>query len=42
MDKSLEDREARKGGDNELMGSRQARKPLQPRTPKRAARKEKR
>lgn len=24
MDKSLEDREARKGGDNEIMGSRQA------------------
>lgn len=43
MDKSLEEREAKRGGENELMGSRQARKALQPRTPKqRSSRKEKR
>ena len=30
MDKSLEDREARKGGDNELEGSRQAYKAKRP------------
>lgn len=42
MDKSLETREARKGGDNEVEGSRQARKALKPRTPKRPQRKESR
>lgn len=37
MDKSLEEREAKRGGENELMGSRQARQPFKPRPAKRPA-----
>lgn len=42
MDRSKQDEEARKGGDNEIEGSRQARQALKPRAPKREGKKSKR